>query len=356
MNIILLTSSKNASGGSRQALYLASGLLGRGHHVRFFSPAKSLLRPLAPDLPWADLPEKILDWKGALEAAMKPGEGVIVHAFHNRAVKAAALFGTWWRLAGRPVACVAHRGVIYPPRNFLPYIAPGIRRFVVNSKACADTLPLLWRKDAATVVYNCIPAAKVTPGRPREEVRQELGLAPGDRIIGSVGNNMPVKGMDVLIRAFAALRRPDLTLCLVGLRSEAWENLCSKTGVTDRVRIVPRTEQVADYLQLFDLFVLPSLSESSPNTLLEAMCMGLPALGSKVGGVPECLSDPRFLVPAGDAQALAAGIAGVIDDTAALEAAARANREFSFQFGVERKLDIMEALYADLLRKAAGRG
>ncbi len=350
MNVILVTSSKNASGGSRQALYLASGLRERGHSVHFFSPVKSMLRPLAPDLPWHDLPSGFWSWKAALEGAMTPGESAIVHAFHNKAVKAAALFGTLWRLTGRPVACVAHRGVIYRPRNFLPYIAPGIRRFVVNSRACADTLPLLWRKDAVEVVYNCIPAAKVTPGRSIEEVRRELDIAPGARVIGCVGNNTPVKGLDVLIKAFAALKRSDLVLCLVGVRREVWEGLCSDLGVLDRVRLVPRTERVADYLQAFDLFVLPSLSESSPNTLLEAMCMGLPALGSRVGGVPECLSDPRFLVPAGDAQALAAGITGVIDDTAALNAAAAANKEFSLKLSVERKLDTMEALYANLLR------
>ncbi len=349
MNIVLVTSSANSSGGSRQALYLAQGMLGRGHTVHFFSPETSMLRPLAPDLPWRDLPAGFWNRKKALESAMRPGEGAIVHAFHNKAVKAAALFGTLWRLTGRPVACVAHRGVIYPPRNFLPYVAPGIRRFVVNSRACADTLPLFWRRDAVEVVYNCIPAAKVTPLRPAEEVRRELGLADGVRVIGAVGNNKPVKGMDVLIRAFAALQRSDLALCLVGVQREAWEGLCSDLGVADRVRLVSRTEQVADYLRVFDLFVLPSLSESSPNTLLEAMCMGLPALGSRVGGVPECLSDARFLVPAGDARALAASIAGVIDDAAALAAAAAANKEFSRQFGVERKMDRMEALYAELL-------
>lgn len=309
-----------------------------------------MLRALAPDLPWRDLPAGFWGWKGTLESAMPADEPVIVHAFHNKAVKAAALFGSLWRLTGRPVACVAHRGVIYRPRNILPYIAPGIRRFVVNSRACADTLPLFWRKDAVEVVYNCIPTAKVTPVRTPDEVRRELGLASDARIIGCVGNNAPVKGMEVLIRAFAALKRGDLTLCLVGLRREAWIGLCEELGVADRVCFVPPSECVADYLQIFSLFVLPSLSESSPNTLLEAMCMGLPALGSRVGGVPECLSDSRFLVPPGNVQAMAAGIAGIIDDSEALAAAASANKEFSRAFNVERKLDAMEAIYSGLLQ------
>ena len=349
VRILLLTSSGNASGGGRQALYLASGLRDRGHEVSFFSPAGSMLRALAPELDWRDLPEKRGKWRKALEKAMPDKEPCIVHAFHNKAVKTLAWCGTLWRLLGRPVACVAHRGVIYPPNNFLPYIAPGIRVFAVNSLACLKTLPLLWRKAAGRVIYNCVPKAKVTPARSPDEIRAELGICREATVVGCVSNNSPTKGVEVLIRAYAKIAEPGMILCLVGLRSSKWDGLCAELGIADAVRIVPRTERVADYLQIFTLFVLPSLSESSPNTLLEAMCMGLPAVCSSAGGVPECISDPGYLAPPGDVAALAAAMASALCDRKKLAEAADRNLAFSELFSVEKKLDAMEAIYADLL-------
>ena len=350
MRILFLTSSDNASGGGRQALYLASGLMERGHAVSFFAPPKSMLRPLAPDLDWRDFPKKRGAWRAALESAMAENEPVIVHAFHNKAVKSLAWSGTLWRLCGRPVACVAHRGVINPPTNVLPYILPGIRLFAVKSRACLETLPLFWRKNAGRVVYNCVAQSKVTPTRDAAAVLAELGVTPETTIIGCVSNNAPIKGQEFLIRAFARMREEGQILCLVGALEEKWSPLCRELGIAEHVRLVPRTEKVADYLQVFTLFVLPSLSESSPNTLLEAMCMGLPAVCSNVGGVPECISDSRYLVPPGDDGALAAAISSALRDRAGLEKAARCNKEFSAQFSVTKKVDIMEGLYADLLQ------
>ena len=222
MRIIFLTSSNNSSGGGRQALYLASGMAERGHDVTFFASPESMLRPLAPTLAWADLPDKRSQWRKTLESAIRPGEPTIVHAFHNKAVKSLAWSGTLWRMAGKPVACVAHRGVIYRPNNFFPYILPGIRIFAVNSEACLKTLPLFWRKDAGRVIYNCVPDSKITPERSKDEVREELGITPETTLLGCVGNNAPVKGLSVLFTAFSRMKREGRVLCAIGLSPEKW--------------------------------------------------------------------------------------------------------------------------------------
>ena len=355
MRILFMTSSRNVSGGARQALYLASGMRERGHEVFFFTPPQSALRLLSSEMCWLDLPEKRRHWRKALEETIGT-EPAIVHAFHNKAVKSLAWYGTLWRLLGKPVACVAHRGVIFSPVNFLPYIAPGIRVFAVNSLACLKTLPLFWRKDAGRVVYNCVPESKITPTRPPAKVYAELGIDEKTTVVGCVSNNAPVKGLEYLIRAFAKIAGPGMILCLVGGRRDLWGDLCKELGIADAVRLIPRTEHVADYLQLFSLFVLPSLSESSPNTLQEAMRMGLPAVGSNVGGVPECISDPRYLVPPKDVDALAAVVRSTLQDKKALVEAAERNLAFSERFSVKRKLDVMEGIYADLLRTYTEQG
>lgn len=351
MRILYVTSSSNASGGSRQALYLASGMTRRGHEVTFFTPAKSMLRSLkeAENVCFADLPDNARLWKKTLESALPQKSPAVVHSFHNKATKALALMGTWWRITGKPVACVAHRGVIYPPRNPLPYLLPGIQCFAVNSQACLNTLPLLWRKKVGKVVFNAIPKSKITPTRSREEVRSELDITEDTFVVGCVSNNSPVKGVDVLIKGFAAAKLANATLVLVGVTHENWLPLCEECGIANAVRMVSRTENVADYLNAYDLFVLPSRSESSPNTLLEAMCMGLPAIGSKVGGVPECLEDEALLFPSGDYAQLAEKMRIFYSDPTARQTAAVHNQQFSWHFSLRTKLEAMENIYKTLL-------
>jgi len=137
----------------------------------------------------------------------------------------------------------------------------------------------------------------------------------------------PEKGIGVLLDAFDALRahRP-LKLTLAGGTD--------RQGTTERAVLarVARSPYAADIAvtglfdfgpELFDLyrdhdlFVLPSLSEGTPRTLVEARAFGCPVVASDVGGVPTSVEHGRdgLLVAPGDAGALAASIARALDDT-----------------------------------------
>lgn len=351
MRILYVTTAGSSSGGVRQALYLASGMVDRGHDVTFFCPdgASTLFSRLATNITFATLPSSFFAWKLLLESAA--GDSAVVHAFHNKAVKAIAMLGTWWRLTGKHIACVAHRGVIYPPNNPLPYLLPGIQCFAVNSQCCLDTLPLLWRKKHGRVIYNGIPASKILPQKKSEDVYKELDLPQDAFIIGCVSNGTHVKGIDILITAFAKAHLSNAYLVLVGGKEGMWDALCKELDIFERTRTVAQTELTADYLQVFSLFVLPSRSESSPNTLLEAMCAGLPALASAVGGIPECIQDKRFLFTSENDDELAAKLHYCANDPALLLESAKQNKEFSKNFHLETKITTMESLYKELLEE-----
>ena len=352
MQIVYITSSDSSSGGSRQALYLARGMHDRGHDVHFFAPATTTLKELdlVRGLNRTMLPAGNRQWKSVIEHALRPHTPAIVHAFHNKAVKMTAALGILWKLQHKPIVCIAHRGVMYPPRNPLPYLLPGIDCFAVNSQACLDTLPLLWRrKKAGKVIYNGIPTSKITPRRSAEDVRTEMEIPANAPIVGCVANNSSVKGLDILIRGFAKANIAGAWLVLVGVSNDIWRPVCVDAGISGRSRIVPPTEHVADYLQTFSLFVLPSRSESSPNTLLEAMRMGLPAVASNVGGIPECMPDTSLLFAREDSDGLAHILTRIMQDDALRESAGRTNREFSRRFTLEARLDAMEELYHSLL-------
>ena len=349
MNIVLVTSSSTSSGGARQALYMAAGFAEKGHQVKFYTPPGSDLRNKNSSINWLDLPESLWQIKKTLEINFSDEQPTVVHAFHNKAVKKIASIGSLWKMQGKPVVCAAHRGVIYKPGNPLPYILPGINRFIVNSQACADTLPLLWRKKRVEVVYNAIPSGRITPKICPQKMFNDLNIPQGKKIIGTIANNTPVKGMTYLLQAFAKINLKSHFLVIVGVNSEVWGKECAELGIIESVRLIPHTNNVADYLNIFNLFVLPSLMESQPNVLLEAMCMGLPAVATSVGGVPEILPHQELLCCPKDSEDLAAKIRLALENPALMQQAAAANLEQSKIFSVDYRLRRIEQIYQEML-------
>ena len=137
----------------------------------------------------------------------------------------------------------------------------------------------------------------------------------------SVGNLVAIKGHRVLIDAMPAVlsSHPAVQLDIVGdgeLRDDL-ERRAHDCGVASRVHFHGRLERrrVAEMMRAADVLVLPSLWETLSCVLLEAMSSGLPVVASRVGGTPEIVdASTGQLVDPDSAQALADGIARVIDD------------------------------------------
>ncbi|NCC25847.1 MAG: glycosyltransferase, partial [Deltaproteobacteria bacterium] len=286
--IILFSSSTSSSGGTRQAMYLARALSDDGWDCQFFIPEGATIIDKDPGLEWRRLIGSPSTWRAQLMREVLPGR-TVVHAFHGQAVKLVSIWGLGE--LGHAAAVVANRGVTFFPRNPLPYWSPGIDAFVVNSESCARQLSvILVPRRKIHVVYNGVPSKRSVANRGAEAVREELEIDRADLIVGTVAGNNPVKGADILMKAFARLRRPGLVLVLVGVSFRDWKEKIDTLELAETIRVVGFTENVADYLRAFDVFVLPSRRESMPNTLMEAMMCGLPTVASCVGGVPEVAS------------------------------------------------------------------
>ncbi len=355
MRVLFLTSSETSSGGSRQALYVARGLADRGHDVTLLVPRGSPLPGMDEAVPSAVLPARRKDWRGFVEGLL-PGAGApaVLHAYHNKACKLASFWGLLWRLAGRRTVILLNRGVCYRPGNPLPWWSPGVDAVTVNSRACADVLRRIGAPRAKLrVIYNGVPPGRVAAARSAEEVRAALDLAPDDLVIGSITGDKPVKGVDVLLQAAARARRAGFTarLVLVGAAPGKWTGEAERLGVLDLFRFVPRTPQVADYLQIFDAFVISSRSESLPNTLLEACLAGLPVLSTAVGGIPELIEGRGILARPDDAASLADGLVRMARDVEARARFAQASLDLARTFTMERKIAMTEALYRELLTR-----
>lgn len=359
MRIVLFTTSKTRSGGTRQAFYLAHGLQELGHRVSFLFPPGSDLLPLAQGLDHAELPESRREWKAfaarVLDQDRKPEEPAVFHAFHNKAVKLASWWGLFWRKP-RNTAVFGHRGVIFKPNNPLPYWSPGVDCFIVNSSACATVLR---KKGVAErrlrVVYNGVPENRVTPGRSVEAVRNELGLAPDERVLGALLDDGRNKGAEVLLRAFARAQEAGgmdkIKPVLVGVTPDYWAPLLGELGLADLVRLVPRQENVADYLQAFSFMVAPSFSESMPNALMEALFLGVPLVATSVGGVPELVRDNGLLVPPGDVEALALAMARMAGDKGLRASCREKALALAPEFTLKAKVANTLAVYREILAR-----
>ena len=156
----------------------------------------------------------------------------------------------------------------------------------------------------------------------KEEARQRLGLPQDRRLIlfASQRVTTPNKGMDYLIEACRLLgdrtkcQTPYEVVILGGHAEELVELLQLKAHplgyVNDERRIV-------DVYNAVDVFVLPSLSENLPNTIMEAMACGVPCVGFKVGGIPEEIDHKRngYVADYRNAEDLAHGIRWILEES-----------------------------------------
>lgn len=219
--------------------------------------------------------------------------------------------------------------------------------------------------------WDGIPAARVRVlpygidlapyGEPRDRggARAALGLPSGAPVIGTVGRLEPQKGHDLLLEAFARLRRerPEARLLLVGDGREraALEGLAARLGVAEGVRFLGTRRDLPALLPALDAFAFPSRWEGTPLALIAAMAAGVPVVATPVGGVPTVVEEGRTgrLVPVEDVPALAAALGGLLDDPAASRSLAERGRAHVLAHcSVEAMVGELEALYLELAAAA----
>lgn len=152
-------------------------------------------------------------------------------------------------------------------------------------------------------------------------LRQELGLAESDVVVGCVAVMRPSKGHRLLVDAMQILMadRPNLHLVLIGSGSPVFQQVQERVkqiGLSHRIHLLGTRQDVPNLLSGCDLFALPTQQEASGTVFVEAAACGLPVVATDVGGVSEMMraGQTGFLVPAKDADALRQTLARLIDD------------------------------------------
>ncbi|HEY0839720.1 MAG TPA: glycosyltransferase family 4 protein [Vulgatibacter sp.] len=195
--------------------------------------------------------------------------------------------------------------------------------------------------------------AGAAPPRAREEVVRELALPPGARIVTMIAEFTPNKRHRDLVDALALMKRRDTHLLFAGTGEEEIpvELHAFKRGVFDRVHFLGVRDDVPRLLAASDLAVLPSAREGMPRSVMEALCLGVPVVGTNVRGTRDLLaSGAGEIVPVGDVEALARALRKVLRDPARRRAMSARGKEVIAEYDLARTLEIHDGLYARALQ------
>lgn len=129
----------------------------------------------------------------------------------------------------------------------------------------------------------------------KAEAKHSLGLSEEARVVGYAGRLVPIKRLDVFLRAAERMAQADSDVVFViaggGPEEKHLRALASDLNLGGRVRFLGFRDAIYDVMRAFDVFLLCSDHEGLPRCILEALQLGVPVVARPVGGIPEVIED-----------------------------------------------------------------
>lgn len=161
-------------------------------------------------------------------------------------------------------------------------------------------------------------------GDARSRIRRELNIPEASPVVGMVGNINFLKGVTDFVASAGLLAklRPDIHFIHVGAKlatkqqlAEQVEQSVAELGLRSRFHLLGKQTNIQNFLSAMDIYVIPSLSEACPISLLEAMAMQRPIVATNVGGIPELIrnGEEGFLISPRDPAAIADRVMKYLD-------------------------------------------
>lgn len=199
-------------------------------------------------------------------------------------------------------------------------------KIITVSRALKHDLVLNYKITPEKIVpiYNGIDLAKYDQLPSRDLAREFYGIKPETLVIGTVARMAPQKGLKYLIDAAAKIcnhsngTSPDILFVIAGdgpLKPEL-ERFAVDIGVRDKVLFPGYIDDINGLFACLDIFVIPSIAEGLSITTIEAMAAGLPVIASRVGGLPELVTEgvTGLLIQPRNTTALAIAINSLVND------------------------------------------
>lgn len=251
---------------------------------------------------------------------------------HSHSVLPEGLTGTLLKLEFNiPHLCTIHGSDIniYPYRDKVSY---WLTKYVLKNCDYIVAVSCKLKEKAQLIVeglsnilviYNGADNKKFRP-IPKELSMQKLGINERNKVIMFIGNLIPIKGVDNLIKAFYNLieesKRDGISLYLIGDGSEKEKlsKLIKELKLEKKVLLLggKSHDEIPLWLNIANIFVLTSFSEGFPTVIPEAMMCGIPVIASNVGGIPEIITNNKsgLLIKPGDTRQIKESIKRLLDN------------------------------------------
>lgn len=362
---ILHTEAATSFGGQEFCVYKEMvAMRDRGHHLELLCQPGAELGDRASEAGFTvhrivmDGPGNFLRGVFFVRRLLRGGRFDVVNT-HSRRDTVLAAWGA--RLAGAPLI-VRTRHLAKPIGSLYAYTWLAHRVIAVSRYVQQQLLDGGARPGSVATIHSPI----VLPQAAQHAcVRRELGLPADALVVGCVAVMRAEKGHADLIDAFGriASRFPDAHLVLVGDGMPLMAQLQDKVaamGLDARVHFTGRRHDIGNVLMALDVFALATHREALGTVFIEAAAMGVPVIGTNVGGVPETMQAgvTGLLVPPRDPAALAAALATLLADPALRRRMGRAGQTRIRDQGLfcaDRAAQQVETVYGSWLAER-GRG
>ena len=359
LRIVHIDTGRDLRGGQRQLLLLAAGIRESGHGQVIVCPEGSALdhRAAADGFRVFALPAHDLGHAHGLlqlRQLLLSEPWQILHAHDGRGQTLA-----WLASLGMPVRRVASRRVTFLPDT-------RARHRFIYTRTCHAVIAisefikgLLIKSGVPERKIEVIPdGIEIPAGLPTAETRARARrgwrFAEKDFVVGHVGSFTEEKGQDTAIAAMAPVlaRLPQAHLLLAG-DGPRWASLeasAKGSAIRAAIHLPGRVENLSEFFAALDLYIMPSRAEGLGSSALLAMAHGLAVVASRVGGLPEVVTEGEtgWLVPPNSPQALAASIIHAASDRGRLAQFGSAARQAARRFSSDIMRARTEALYRRL--------
>jgi glycosyltransferase involved in cell wall biosynthesis len=285
----------------------------------------------------------------------------IIH-LHNRFFLSFASVAVWKRFLNKPLFLTLHNAktvgiseeIDRAGQLFDSLIGNRVMecadRIIANSKWTLEvTVPKGYPRERTEIIFNGVDTKKFRPVK--TDLKSEFDC---EFLSTTVCRLIPQKGVEYLIRAIDKIEDGFKAVIIGrGPELEKLQELASKLKVRERVIFVAPfipLKKLIEYYSACDFFILPSLWEPFGIVLVEAMACGSPVISTRVGGIPEVVSDSGLLVEPRDPERIAEAVNKLIDDEKLrkkLSRKARKRAEKVFDFDIIAKR--VEESYARFL-------
>ena len=209
------------------------------------------------------------------------------------------------------------------------------------------------------VIHNGIEPHVWSPDQVTPVFREELGIPEDVPVIGYVGRIMPEKDLETWLQAasLVAKQYPQARFVLVGEGRDGTflaklQQLAESLGIAGNVLFPGYRRELISVYGAFDIFVLSSLREGLPNSILEAMALGVPVVTTDVAGAKELVVDGEagFVVPQQSPVQMANRVLELLDNPETMRRMQQASRHrIETEFSFSKRLERIENLYAQIL-------